>query len=290
MTTPSNARPRYRTGSQGNFALETVTTTTKRLPNRVVLHALQKWGKTSFAAQAPSPIFLMTRGEDGLCTLIDSGQLPEVPHFPRPFDGWLDLKCALHELNTKPHTYKTIVLDTLNGAERLCFEYLVETQMDGSWEKFDAYGRGPKLAVAEIIEFTRLLDNLREKGLSILALCHSQVRTFKNPEGLDYDRWEPVLAKETWGHIDRWADMILFGNFETFAESKEARATKAKARGGQQRVLCCERTAAYDAGNRHGLPPEIECGSSAAEAWAAFIQALKAGPAGGGRVRASTEK
>lgn len=272
----TQARPRQRGGS-GNFSLDTVTSNTRKLPNRVILHALQKWGKTSFAAQAPKPIFLMTRGEDGLCTLMDAGQLPPVQHFPELFESWPDLKCALHELNTRPHDFKTVVLDTLNGAERLCYEYMVETTCDGSWEKFDAYGRGPKLAVAEIILFTQLLDNLRAKGMSILCLCHSQVKTFRNPEGTDYDRWEPVLEKQTWGHCDRWADMILFGNFETFAETKDARATKAKAKGGQQRILCCERTAAYDAGNRHGLPPEIECGDGPEEAWANFIKALRAG-------------
>src|SRR5262245_55584679 len=56
-------------------SLAQVTTATRKLPNRVILHGVEGWGKTSFAAQAPKPIFLMTRGEDGLETLIDSGQL-----------------------------------------------------------------------------------------------------------------------------------------------------------------------------------------------------------------------
>ena len=38
-----------------------------------------------------------------------------------------------------------------------------------------------------------------------------------------------------------------------------------------------ERSAAYDAKNRLGLPGEIEMGNSAAEAWAEFMAAIKAG-------------
>jgi AAA domain len=270
---PTNHKRKISDGEAPSLAR--VTNQARHLPNRAVLHCLQKWGKTSFAAQAHAPIFLMTRGEDGLLTLMDNGQLSPTAHFPECLTTWLDLKLAIHELIVQPHDYKTLVLDTLNGAERLGHEHFVEQEMSGDWDKFDAYGRGPKLAVKFFIELTQLLDRVREKGMSIMLLCHSQVKTFNNPEGANYDRWEPVLSKEAWAHIDRWVDMILFGNFFTVADAKRGQ-DKAKAQGGQQRILCTERTAAYDAGNRHGLPPEIDCGASPKEAWTNFINALKA--------------
>jgi hypothetical protein len=173
------------------------------------------------------------------------------------------------------HAHKTLILDTFNGAERLCHEHVCAHQYDGSWEKFDAYARGPKVAVAEIVELFKDLDRLREKGMAIILLCHSQVKTFRNPEGPDYDRWEPTLAKDTVGQLDRWCDMILFGRFETFAEKETKSAAKAKASGGQTRLIMTERHAAYDAGNRIGLPEEIECGNSAAEAWSNFCKSIK---------------
>lgn len=254
-------------------SLSQITNQGKKLPNRICLHALQKWGKSSFAAMAPKPVFIMTRGEDGLLTLMDSGRLPGVAHFPDCVERWQDLLAILQELRGE-HDYKTLVLDTLNGAERLCHEFVCEKECNGQWENFEAYQRGPKLAIPEIIRLTQALDKLRERGMGILCLCHSQVKTFKNPEGADYDRWEPVLAKDTWPLCERWFDMILFGNFLTIAEEKRNQP-KAKAKGGQERFICTERHAAYDAGNRHGLPPEIECGDSAQEAWQNFISALK---------------
>ena len=254
--------------------LDSVTTKTKALPNRLLLHAVQKWGKTSFGAMAPNPIFLCTRGEDGLDTLIKSGQLPETAHFPDPFETWNELMMGLDELYLMDHPYKTVVVDTVNGAERLGVEHVVETEFGGKFENFDAYGRGQKFMPTQIIAFTSALDKLRHKGMAVILLAHSQVKMFNNPEGANYDRWEPVLAKETWAIIDRWVDMILFGNFETFAEKERKNDVKVKATGGTNRIIHTIRTAAYDAGNRYGLPEEIECGSSPKEAWANFIAAL----------------
>ena len=50
--------PQSRAPPADTFKVEAVTTKARKLPNRVVLHALEGWGKTSFAAQAPSPVFL----------------------------------------------------------------------------------------------------------------------------------------------------------------------------------------------------------------------------------------
>ena len=180
----------------------------------MLLHAMQKWGKTSFAAQAPDPIFLMTRGEDGLETLIKTNQIKETAHFEDQATTWLDTLLAVQELVVMEHPYKTFILDTLNGAERLAHEHVCQKTFYGDWEKFDAFGRGINLAQEEILKLIQHLDRLREKGMSIILLCHSQVKTFNNPEGPNYDRWEPVLAKQTWAIFDRWVDMILFGNFE----------------------------------------------------------------------------
>jgi hypothetical protein len=257
-------------------SLAGVTTGTRKLPNRVGLHALQGWGKSSWAAHAPSPLFLMTRGEDGLLTLIDSGQIPPTPHYAEPVSSWPALRCALSELALGGHKHRTFVLDTLNGAVRLIHEDVCDRHFDGKWPRFDAYGKGMALAQTEVIELTQMLDRLREKGMGILCLMHAQVRTFKNPDGHDYDRWEPVLDKQSWAILDRWLDMILFGMFETFVDplSKDA-ASKGKVKGGQHRLIMTERHASYDAKNRHGLPEEIDGGNSAKEAWDNFVKALK---------------
>jgi hypothetical protein len=258
-------------------SLKNVTTKTRALPNRALIHAVQKWGKTSFGAQAPGSIFACTNGEDGLETLIKAGRLPETPHFPGTFRSWNHLMLALDELIIMDHEYKVFVGDTVNGMAQLCIQYVTETKFGGDPDGFDAYGRGmkPGFAPAEFQRLLGKLDSLREtKNMAIILLAHSQVKTFNNPGGLNYDRWEPVLPKEFMAMLDRWVDMILFGDFETHLEKAQKNATKTKAIGGTARILHTERSAAFDAGNRYGLPAEIDCGNSPQEAWANFMTAL----------------
>jgi len=61
--------------------LASIKTSGSGLPSRLVLHAVEGWGKTSLAAQIPGVVFIETKGETGLETLIDSKQLLETPHF-----------------------------------------------------------------------------------------------------------------------------------------------------------------------------------------------------------------
>ena len=56
------------------------------LPNRYIAHGGEGTGKTSFAAYTPNPVFIQTRGETGLDTLIGAGRLPEIAHWPETQD------------------------------------------------------------------------------------------------------------------------------------------------------------------------------------------------------------
>lgn len=250
------------------------------LPSRVILHGTEGVGKTSFGALATKPIFCMTRGETGLLTLIDNGQVPETDHFPEVM-RWLDLMAHLNYLIVEARDNRAFVLDTLNGAERLCFEHVCEQKNKGNWDAFQSYGRGPEIALQEWVKFLSLLDRLREvRKVAIICLCHTKIKTFKNPEGDDYDRYTPDMHEKTWGLAAKWADIVLFSNFETFAKKSQGEI-RAKGVGGQNRLLYTQRTAAWDAKNRAGLPAEIPMGKSGQEAWANFRAGLKQGRGNG---------
>jgi hypothetical protein len=264
--------------------LSDIRTKGNKLPNRHIWHAVEGFGKTSLAAQAPSPIFAMTQGETGLETLIDAGRLPEVAHFPE-FMSWGALREAIKLLISSEHTYKTFVLDTLNGAERLCHQFVTTRDFDGKTDSFLAYGKGPDVSLPEWTLFLNDLDRLREaKKMSIICLTHTKVKPFKNPQGPDYDRYTPDMHEKTWGLSHKWADVVLFGNFEAVVLGGSVSADDRKNRKGKatgvecDRVLYCERRTAWDAKNRIGLPAELEISSeSAAAAWADLMNAVKEG-------------
>lgn len=271
-TAPRSSRPLSQ--SPGNF-LDRVTTQGPGLPSRVVLHGVEGVGKTSFAAAAPSPVFGMARGETGLETLIDSGQLGETPHFPE-WQTWQEVLGSIRSLVAEPHEFKTLVIDTLNGVERLCHEFVCQRDYNGVWGKqgFTSYMQGYEVALGDWREFLGLLDELRAKRrMGIVCLTHTKVSTFKNPEGADFDRYQPDMHAKTWSLTHKWADMVLFANYHTVVVEDGARH---KGRGGQDRIIYTTRHAAYDAKNRAGLPEEIDMGTSGREAWGNFMQAVKA--------------
>lgn len=259
-----------RTGLAGRL-----TTAGRQLPSRVILHATEKWGKTSFAAYAPAPVFLLSRGEDGLETLIDHSILPPTPHFA-PCESLADARVAVNSLIVEEHDRKTLVLDVANGFTRLAEEETCRAKFNGDWADYDAYGRGPKVTVALWSAFLDDLDRLRaKKQMAIVLLTHTVVKNFRNPEGADYDRYQPDMPAPLWGVTHRWADAILFGGYITAAE-KERGQSKAKARGGEHRMIYTSRTAAYDAGNRYSLPEALDCAGGPEAAFQSFLSAVKA--------------
>lgn len=278
--TNAQAVPRP-TRSQGpavvsRVSLSDIRTGGSGLPNRYAMHAVQGFGKTSFGAYFPKPIFLQSRGETGLETLIEAGMIPETPRFPS-CNSWREANDAVDLLTDEDHPYKTLVVDTINGCERLCHEMVCERDFGGEWgdKGFASYQKGPEVAMSEWLLFLQKLDKLRsQRKMTVLLLAHTKVQTFKNPLGTDYDRYQADLNKWTWGATDRWADVVLFGNYEVVVDTKRRNDAKGKA-SSQRRMIYTERTAAYDAKNRLGLPPEIDMGDSAAEAWANFSGAVK---------------
>lgn len=264
--------------SARKVSLADVTSKGNGLPNRYILHGAEKTGKTSFGCQMPSPIFIQTCGETGLETLINAGQVPETAHFPQ-CETWDELLSCIDVLTEGEHEHKTLVIDTMNGAERLCHEHVCRIHYGGDWGKegFTGYMRGAEVALSDWRIFLNKLDTLRStRKLILMALCHTKVKNFKNPEGADYDRYQPDMNEKTWGLSHKWADAVLFLNFETFVDQTDTKK-KGKATSTQQRFLYTVKHAAYDAGNRLGLPDEIDMGSSAEEAMANFRQAIADG-------------
>lgn len=264
------------------FTIGDIASKSESLPNRYGLHAREGWGKTSLAAKTRKPIFLQVKGETGLDTLIANRQLPETPHFPELMD-WAEVLAAINALIEEQHDFKTLVIDTLNSAERLCYEYVCNRDFGGDWgdRGFSGYMRGYEVSLAEWKQFLNKLDELRRsKGMAIFLLVHTKIKTFKNPDGPDYDRWVPDMHDKCWSITHKWLDAVLFGNFEVTVQTgkrEEDMHKKGKALTSTSRMLYTQQRPSFDAKNRLGLPEEIYMGESADEAWTNFTTALKQG-------------
>lgn len=242
---------------------------------RAVLYATEKWGKTSFAAFSHKPIFLMGSGEDGLLTLLQSKLLPPTDYFDPPASSVGQVFSLLRWLINEQHEYKTLVIDTANSIERLAMEAVCRDQFANNWLEYAKWGQGDKVLLPLVCELLDLLDELNQaRGMGVILLAHAQVRSFKNPSGSDFDRYTPQLGKITWGELHKWADVIMFGTYEEKERKQDGRT---KVLGEGERVLYTTRRAAWDAGNRYGLPETIRLGNNGPKrAWERFVAAYTA--------------
>lgn len=262
------------------MSLSEIQTKGKNLPARIVMHGVAGVGKSSFGADAQNPVFVMSRLETGIVSLKDAGLVPDhVGYFPE-CQSWQDCLDAIGELTTGKHDFKTVVLDVANGFERLCHEAVCQRDYKGNWQWFTAYQAGYDVAVAEWRNLLVALDNLREaRGVRPILLCHTKVANFKNPEGPDYERYQPDMNPKTWAVTYGWADLVLFANYETFIKNEEKDGVKKKGVGGEDRYFYTNRTAAWDAKHRHGLSPQVSMGTNGKTAWTNLQAAIAAGKA-----------
>lgn len=227
-------------------------------PIRVVMHGLAGIGKSTFASEAPRPIFL--GAEDGTSELDVARLLPET---------WEEMFEAIDMLSTETHEFKTLVIDTADWAEHLCWQHVAKSARKQSIEDF-GYGKGFTVAFEEFRRLVAALDRLREKrGMNVIVLAHTWIKSFKNPEGEDFDRYEMKLHKLSSGLLGEWADCVLFANYETLTKEVDKRRSKGISTGA--RYIYTERNAAWDAKNRYSLPPVLPL------KWDDFAQAVADG-------------
>jgi hypothetical protein len=260
--------------------LSKVVSKAPALPPRIYLYAPEKWGKSSFAAHAPKPIFVMSQGETGLLTLIESGRVPETPHFPDDCTSWPQLVEYVRALLNEDHSYESLVLDTSNGAERLLVAHVTKTEFGGKPEKFNSYGKGPEACIRHWQDFLMLLDSVRVKRrMLIVMLAHTKIKTVNNPTGENYDQLRPEGNDKLWPLTHKWADVIAAGAFDVYV--KETEDGKAKATNGQNRQIYVSVSPAVVAGNRYGMTGVISCGQDAKTGWSNFYRALTKAKASG---------
>lgn len=224
--------------------LKTVRTGKVVRPQRGVIYGVESVGKTTLAAQAPSPIFLDIEG--------GSSHL-DVPRLE--IKNWNDMLAALDELAAGGHGYQTVVVDSADWAERLAIENLLAETKQPSIESF-GYGKGWVQAAERFARFLAKLDACVDAGMHVLVIGHAHIRRVEPPDLMAaYDRYEPKLGKQTSPLLKEWADELYFAQFKT--KLIEADSGKMKARGGKERVLYTTHSAAYDAKTRAGLAEEL---------------------------------
>jgi hypothetical protein len=215
-------------------------------PDRILIYGVDGIGKSSWAAAAPRPVFVDS--EDG------TGDL-DVARFPRP-ETWEELLEAIDTLTTETHDYRTVVIDTIDWVESMLWQFICRRDGKRSIEDY-GYGKGYVIALYEWRALIRKLERLqREKRIGVILVGHAQVRTFSNPEDAVYDRYQPKLHDKAAALIREWCEEVLFARWETVAVRDEPSGIVRGVASGA-RVVQAVGSAAWDAKNRHSLPPRL---------------------------------
>lgn len=220
----------------------------QKKPRRTVLYGCHGIGKSTWASQWPSAVFIPT--EEGINDL-------EVDSFPLAktlMEAWM----PLIDLAEKEHDYKTVVIDSADWLERLIWS----TVCEASGKKFItdfAYGKGYGEAAKRFENYLRDLEKCRARGMHIVIVAHAQVARFESPDTESYDRYTPKLHRDTSAMLQEWADEVLFATYEVFtAKSEEGFGrTRAIAVGDGRRILKTTEKPSHNAKNRLGLPDEM---------------------------------
>jgi len=217
-------------------------------PLKVVIYGPEGIGKTTFASRFPSPLFIDTEGST---TRLDVART-------EPPSSLAMLTATLTEIRDRPpQGFRTLVLDTIDWAERLCIRQVCEKNGKSGIEDF-GYGKGYSYVYEEMGRILTLLDEIADRGMHVVLTAHAAVRKFEQPDEMGaYDRWELKLINSprcnSCAMVKEWADMVLFANYKTYAVAVDKDGRKNKARGGE-RVMYTTHNPCWDAKNRFGLP------------------------------------
>lgn len=243
------------------MTLGAITRGRQRAPMRVVLYGTEGVGKSTWAGDAPSPIFLPV--EEGSHHL-------DVARFPRP-TTWGDVLDAVRVLADERHDFKTLVIDTLDALEPILWERVCATRTGDSGKRvtsIEEYGfaKGYIYALDVWRELLERLDVLRiERGMNVIMIAHASLVTIKSPDTQDWQRHDLKLHHKSSALVREWAEHVLFATVE-MATAKINNRTKVVAHG--DRIVHTTSAAGWVAKTRSAAPPTLPL------SWSAFADAL----------------
>lgn len=214
---------------------------------KVLLYGVEGVGKTTLASKFPEPLFIdLDQGSD----FMEVDRVSDIRSFE-------ELMQALREIGKT--SYQTVVIDTADKTEELGVLHLLQKHRKNGLEDF-GYGSGFTYLKELMSVFLTACSQLIAEGKHVVILAHSKLETIKDPLfEEEYQRhtlkFESKGGKQISPLFKEWADLMLFCNYETFLSTQKTGKATAH---GKRRLMYAERTQAFDAKNRFGLPEKME--------------------------------
>lgn len=198
----------------------------------VLVYGASKIGKSELCSQADGALFLAT--EAGL---------NHLETFQVPINSWDELIAACREIADGKHPYKTVVIDTIDNAYRLCSEAFCK-KLGITHESDLGFGKGFSLVNGE---FHRVLTRLSMLPYGLWLVSHSEEREVETRTG-KVTRIGPTLPGKARRIVLGLVDMILYCDVEVTPRPNGPPSVR--------RVMRTKPGPNYEAGDRTGRLPE----------------------------------
>ena len=199
----------------------------------ILLYGAPKLGKSSFASKAPGALFFEC--EPGLNHL-------EV--FKVPTYSWEAFLEACKLIAKGDHNFKTIVIDTVDNAFKMCSDYVC-AKHGIEYEGDMGHGKGWALVKNE---WHRVLTRLASLPYGLILISHAIDKTIETRTG-EYTKTTPSLPDRARNVVLGLVDIILFGD----SVAKKDTAGNVTI----ERVVRTKPHPTYEAGDRTGRLPEL---------------------------------
>lgn len=244
------------------ISLASISRTSANRPPIVLIHGGPGIGKTTFAANAPNPIFIRT--EDGLGNL-------SVDAFPVA-TSFSDVMAAVGAVySAEAGRFNWIVVDSMSALEPLIWDHVAKTEGKPNVEAL-GFGKGYVLALSYWQQLLSGLSALAtDKGVGSLLIAHTDIVRYESPEVDSYDRAAIKLHKRAFQLMYERCDIIGYAS-QRVSIRKDGDGFKERKMGvgDGARFLHLVEKPAFVAKNRYSLPESIPF------QWDAFNDALMA--------------
>lgn len=227
-------------------------------PPVIVVYGTAGIGKTTFATGAPAPLVIDLEG---------GAKYIDVPKaYPKDF---AELLALVDALVVEKHEYKTIVIDSLDWAEKLAIEELLkQTGAKSYMDKTNAatsYGQGKSTIVSKMQLLLEKLAKLhRERRCAIIITAHTKVTSADDPvDGAYSQHVLKTLIIEAGALFVEWSDAVLFMKRKLIASAHQPSGFIEG-----ERVILTSNKIGTTSKNRLNLPQEIPA------TWDAFISSV----------------
>jgi hypothetical protein len=190
--------------------LNTLQKGIQKIPLRALIYGAHGSGKSHFASEFPSPLFLDTDGN--------------VNHFTTPKHrvyNWSEVEALLQILLTESHSFKTLIIDSLDPLEEWCKE--PACKLAGIKDISEGYGKGWTQLIGLFQGLRNTLEALNvQKKMHILCISHVKTHQILERDNPPYDMVMPRLHDRIAPLFTDWCNFIGYAHKRLVVDKNRA--------------------------------------------------------------------